>query len=62
MVFISSVREHPSYFLTATIRFNYEFPGGCEDPRIVETEEGNYVMTYTQWNRGRSSFKRGYIS
>lgn len=29
----------------------YEFPGGCEDPRIVETEEGMYVMTYTQWNR-----------
>lgn len=28
----------------------YEFPGGCEDPRIVETEDG-YVMTYTQWNR-----------
>jgi len=28
----------------------HEFPGGCEDPRIVETEEGTYVMTYTQWN------------
>ncbi len=30
---------------------DHEFPGGCEDPRIVETEEGTYVMTYTQWNR-----------
>lgn len=30
---------------------SYEFPGGCEDPRIVETEEGSYVMAYTQWNR-----------
>lgn len=29
----------------------YEFPGGCEDPRIVEAEDGTYVMTYTQWNR-----------
>jgi len=29
----------------------YEWPGGCEDPRVVETEEGSYVMTYTQWNR-----------
>ncbi len=29
----------------------YEFPGGCEDPRIVETEDGTYVMMYTQWNR-----------
>ena len=28
-----------------------EWPGGCEDPRIVETEDGLYVMTYTQWNR-----------
>lgn len=27
-----------------------EFPGGCEDPRIVETDDGTYVMTYTQWN------------
>jgi predicted GH43/DUF377 family glycosyl hydrolase len=28
-----------------------EFPGGVEDPRITETEDGRYVMTYTQWNR-----------
>jgi beta-1,2-mannosidase len=28
----------------------YDHPGGCEDPRIVETEEGTYVMTYTSWN------------
>jgi predicted GH43/DUF377 family glycosyl hydrolase len=29
----------------------YEWPGGVEDPRIVETDDGRYVMTYTQWNR-----------
>jgi predicted GH43/DUF377 family glycosyl hydrolase len=28
-----------------------ESPGGVEDPRIVETEDGHYVLTYTQWNR-----------
>ncbi len=28
----------------------YDFPGGCEDPRIVESEEGLYVMAYTSWN------------
>jgi beta-1,2-mannosidase len=28
-----------------------EWPGGVEDPRIVEGEDGVYVMTYTQWNR-----------
>ena len=29
----------------------YEWPGGVEDPRIVETDDGRYVLTYTQWNR-----------
>jgi predicted GH43/DUF377 family glycosyl hydrolase len=28
-----------------------EWPGGVEDPRIVETDDGAYVLTYTQWNR-----------
>jgi predicted GH43/DUF377 family glycosyl hydrolase len=27
-----------------------EWPGGVEDPRIVESEDGRYVLTYTQWN------------
>ena len=29
----------------------YEWPGGVEDPRLVETDDGSYVLTYTQWNR-----------
>lgn len=28
-----------------------EWPGGVEDPRIAMTEDGVYVMLYTQWNR-----------
>lgn len=28
-----------------------EWTGGCEDPRLVESEDGTYVLTYTQWNR-----------
>lgn len=28
-----------------------EWPGGVEDPRIVEREDGTYMLTYTQWNR-----------
>ena len=28
-----------------------EWPGGVEDPRIVELDDGTYVLTYTQWNR-----------
>lgn len=29
----------------------YEWPGGTEDPRVSVTEDGMYVMFYTQWNR-----------
>jgi beta-1,2-mannosidase len=32
-------------------QFNqYDYPGGCEDPRIVEAADSVYVMTYTSWN------------
>ena len=27
-----------------------EWPGGTEDPRIVEAPDGSYVLTYTPWN------------
>jgi len=29
-----------------------EWTGGCEDPRVVQTEEGTYVITYTAYYRG----------
>lgn len=29
----------------------FEWPGGCEDPRVAVTEDGLYVMMYTSWNR-----------
>lgn len=29
----------------------YEWPGGCEDPRVAMAENGTYVMLYTQWNK-----------
>jgi len=28
----------------------WDWPGGCEDPRVVEREDGTYVMLYTSWN------------
>jgi beta-1,2-mannosidase len=28
----------------------FEYPGGCEDPRLVQTADGIYVVTYTAWN------------
>ena len=29
----------------------WDQPGGIEDPRIVETPEGTYIMVYTSWNK-----------
>lgn len=28
----------------------YDWTGGCEDPRIVETPDGGYLLLYTSWN------------
>ena len=28
----------------------YDYPGGCEDPRIVQISDSLYVLTYTSWN------------
>lgn len=29
----------------------FEWPGGCEDPRVAVTSNGTYVVFYTEWNR-----------
>lgn len=29
----------------------WDYPGGVEDPRVVETPDGNYIMLYTSWNK-----------
>jgi len=29
----------------------YDHPGGVEDPRVVETPDGTYIMLYTSWNK-----------
>jgi predicted GH43/DUF377 family glycosyl hydrolase len=29
----------------------WDYPGGVEDPRVVELPEGGYLMLYTSWNR-----------
>ena len=44
-------RPTPVLYPTADAQASYEWPGGVEDPRIVETDAGVYVLTYTQWNR-----------
>ena len=41
----------PVFYPAKDAQQSREWPGGVEDPRIVETESGLYVLTYTQWNR-----------
>lgn len=44
-------RSTPVLFPANDNQKEFEWPGGCEDPRIAVTEDGTYVMLYTQWNR-----------
>lgn len=44
-------RATPVLYPDTDAQRRYEWPGGVEDPRIVETDDGRYVLTYTQWNR-----------
>ena len=44
-------RETPVLFPDTDAQRQYEWPGGVEDPRIVESDDGRYILTYTQWNR-----------
>ncbi|HEY1984821.1 MAG TPA: GDSL-type esterase/lipase family protein [Terracidiphilus sp.] len=44
-------RAEPVFYPAADDQKAREWPGGVEDPRIVEGEDGTYVLTYTQWNR-----------
>lgn len=46
-----SRRSAPVLYPHRDAQATYEWSGGVEDPRVVETEDGTYVLTYTQWNR-----------
>jgi len=45
-------KKHPYPVLYPEDDFlkKYEWDGGIEDPRVVETEQGTYVMTYTSYD------------
>jgi predicted GH43/DUF377 family glycosyl hydrolase len=43
--------QAPVFFPADDAQKAREWPGGTEDPRIVESPDGTYVLTYTQWNR-----------
>jgi len=40
----------PVFYPENDVFSEYEWEGGCEDPRIVEDENGTYYMTYTAYN------------
>ncbi|HUA38194.1 MAG TPA: glycoside hydrolase family 130 protein [Candidatus Sulfopaludibacter sp.] len=40
----------PALFPADDNQKDHEWSGGCEDPRLVEAEDGTFVVTYTQWN------------
>ena len=44
-------RPQPVLYPTDDAQHQNEWPGGVEDPRIVESDDGTYILTYTQWNR-----------
>lgn len=44
-------RSAPVVFPAEDVSKDFEWPGGCEDPRVAMTEDGLYVMLYTAWNR-----------
>ena len=44
-------RATPVLFPADDSQKEREWPSGVEDPRIVESGNGTYILTYTQWNR-----------
>ncbi|WP_354355908.1 glycoside hydrolase family 130 protein [Pedobacter sp. UYP30] len=44
-------RTTPVLFPANDSQKKYEWPGGCEDPRVACTADGRYIMLYTQWNK-----------
>jgi predicted GH43/DUF377 family glycosyl hydrolase len=40
----------PVLYPDSSAFMQYDYPGGCEDPRVIQTEDSLYVMAYTSWN------------
>lgn len=41
----------PVLYPDSSAYLQWDYPGGCEDPRVVKRVDGTYVMTYTSWNQ-----------
>ncbi|MBC7567770.1 MAG: hypothetical protein H7223_12500 [Pedobacter sp.] len=44
-------RETPVLFPGNDDQQEFEWTGGCEDPRVAVTADGTYLVLYTQWNK-----------
>ena len=49
----------PVFYPDKDAQADREQPGGVEDPRVVQAEDGTYVLTYTQWSRKRGAYSIG---
>ncbi len=49
----------PVFYPAKDAQEERESPGGVEDPRIIESPAGGYVLTYTQWSRTRGIYSVG---
>lgn len=43
-------QPQPVFFPTNDSMQTYEWKGGVEDPRVVESEDGTYILTYTSYD------------
>jgi predicted alpha-1,2-mannosidase len=43
--------KQPVLFPAKDNQKEFEWNGGCEDPRVAVTEDGTYIILYTQWNK-----------
>lgn len=49
----------PVFYPAPDSETDRESPGGTEDPRLVQSPDGRYVLTYTQWSRRTHIFTVG---
>ena len=42
---------HPVFYPDTDNNLVNEYPGGCEDPRLVRMPDGTFLMHYTAWNQ-----------
>ncbi len=49
----------PVFYPARDLQVGRESPGGVEDPRLVESPDGRYILTYTQWSRTAHTYTIG---